>query len=123
MSKFRTRESVGLFIISPTLDKVLVVEKEEFLDVPRTSRDRNESPFQAASRLAYQEFGIRISEDDFIAKDNFLTMGGTTFLVAMSGARPNSRIHAIYVPWRTLESSCENYLATAVDWAKEKAYT
>jgi 8-oxo-dGTP pyrophosphatase MutT (NUDIX family) len=119
----RPREGAGFFIISPGLDRVLVLEAGDYLDVPKGARERGEPLLQTALRETWKECGIRLSESDLVTTDSY-RVGNLTMFLAMSSSKPSGRNQksAMYVPWRTLEESCEDFLYPAVQWAKEKSY-
>ena len=124
MTPNRSREGAGFFIVSPTLDRVLVLEAGEYLDVPKGPRERNETPLQAALREIWNRSGIKLTEGDMLTQDHY-RVGNVTMFLAMSGKKPansRGRNEAMYVPWRTLEENCEDFLIPAVEWAKEKSY-
>lgn len=127
--KYKYGPGAGFFIVTPTLDRVLVLECHEYLDLPKGYAERGEYPLQTAFREAYEETGIRLSESDMITNESFRVENLTMFL-AMSGkkpvVKPNPRTGyyehdgASYVPWRTLEANCEEWIVRAVEWAKIK---
>jgi 8-oxo-dGTP pyrophosphatase MutT (NUDIX family) len=120
----KPREGAGLFIISPGLDRVLVLDAGDYLDVPKGARDRGEPLLQTALRETWKECGIRLSESDLITIDSY-KVGNLTMFLAMSSNKPTGKNQklAMYVPWRTLEDSCEDFLYPAVQWAKERSYS
>jgi hypothetical protein len=121
MTTYRRQEGAGLFIVSPTLDKVLVIEDGDYLNIPRGSREHNEPLVKTALREAWRDCGIQVNESDFLTPDTYKVGDLVTFVV-MSGKKPNSRKEMMYVPWRTLEENCPDFLYPAVQWAKEKSY-
>lgn len=124
MTLNRPREGAGFFIVSPALDRVLVLEAGDYLDVPKGFRGRNETPLQAALREIWNRSGIKLTESDMLTQDHY-RVGNVTMFLAISSKKPSNfrgRNEAMYVPWRTLEENCEEFLIPAVEWAKEKTY-
>ena len=124
MTLNRPREGAGIFIVSPSLDRVLVLEAGDYLDVPKGPRERNETPLRAALREIWNVSGIKLTESDMLTEESY-KVGNLTMFLAISGKKPapaRGRAEAMYVPWRTLEKNCEEFLIPAVEWAKEKSY-
>jgi 8-oxo-dGTP pyrophosphatase MutT (NUDIX family) len=124
MTPNRPREGAGFFIVSPTLDRVLVLEAGDYLDVPKGPRERNETPLQAALREIWNRSGIKLTESDMLTQDHY-KVGNVTMFLAMSSKKPansRGRNEAMYVPWRTLEENCDELLVPAIEWAKEKSF-
>ena len=130
MVPHKHREGAGFFIISPALDRVLVLDAGEYLDVPKGCRERNETALQTAQRETWEEAGISILESDMRTHENF-QVGNLFMFLAMSSKKPvikqnprtgvKEHISGMYVPWRTLEGNCEEFLLPAIAWAKEKS--
>lgn len=121
MATHRRQEGAGLFIVSPSLDKVLVIEMGEHLEIPKAYRENNEPLVRTALREAWRDCGIQVSENDLLTQETYKIGDFVAFLI-MSGKKPNSRREMMYVPWRTLEENCPDFLYPAVQWAKEKSY-
>jgi len=121
----RHRECAGFFIVSPGLDRVLVVEAGEYLEVPRGYRERNENALSTALRGVWEETGIRLEESDLLTEETY-RLGNTVMFIAMSSKKPltqnSSKNGAAYLPWRTLEDGCDEFLSLAVEWAKSKSF-
>lgn len=118
------REGAGFFIVNPSLDRVLVLEAGEYLDVPRGLKERNETLLQTAFRETWSGLGLRLEESDLLTQDCY-RVGNLTMFLVLSGKKPvllRDRKESLYVPWRTLEENCEQFLISAVEWAKEKSY-
>jgi len=121
MTTYRRQEGAGLFIVSPSLDKVLVIEAGDYLDIPKALREHNEPHLKTALREAWRDCGLQLSETDLLTQETYKVGDLVTFLI-MSGKKPNSRREMMYVPWRTLEENCSEFLYPAIQWAKEKSY-
>lgn len=129
MFNSKLKPGAGFFVITPGLDRVLVLECHDYLDVTKGCSNRGESPLQTAFRETYEEAGIRLTESDMITDESF-RVGNLIMFLAISGKKPVVKPNpktgryehdgAMYVPWRVLEANCEEFMIGAVKWAKER---
>jgi|APGre2960657373_1045057.scaffolds.fasta_scaffold115726_1 hypothetical protein len=119
MNKTTKCAYVGVFVVTPTLDKILVVHNEdETITIPNGDVRRGEEYKTSASRCLFEMCGIRISENDFVSNDPIVE-GENAFMVVMSYKKPVGDWNCSYVPWRFAEDSCEEFLENPIKKAKQ----
>lgn len=123
MSKAKIFTHVGVIVISPTLDKLLAVDcGDDIFTVPNGEIKRGETIQHAANRCLLEMCGIRLVENDFMTHEP-IELGTSVFVVAMSSKKPTGEWASSYVPWRFVEESCEEFLLSPLQKAKEIFYS
>jgi hypothetical protein len=107
---------VGVFLVSPALDRVLVSRTDELVEVPWCRINPRENPFEVAQKLT-QRIGISIKQEDLV-KQEPVVIENAAFYVVMGGSKPSNNSLS-YLPWRILESECSESLYPFVEQIKQ----
>lgn len=109
--------AVGIFLISPSLDRVLVSMSEETSSIPWCRIGPRENPIDVIQKILFRN-GLTFKKEDLIKEDPIIDNDGTAYFMAYSSAKPAGRIS--FVPWRILENECDSSFLNVIEKIKKE---